>query len=113
VRVGELLVDPPRRKVLVGDREVHLARKEFSLLRVLADDPTHVFSKDELMAAVWGLRYPAGGTRTLDSHASRLRNKLDPENRRFVVVSWGVGYRLVNSIEDAGPVRADAEVDGR
>ena len=102
-------MDPPRRKVLVGDREIHLAKKEFSLLRVLASDPTHVFSKDELMVAVWGLRYPGGGTRTLDSHASRLRTKLDPENRRFVVVSWGIGYRLVKSIEDAGPVRSDVE----
>jgi DNA-binding response OmpR family regulator len=113
VRVGELLLDPPRRKVLVGDREVHLAKKEFALLRVLAGDPTHVFSKDELMVAVWGLRYPGGGTRTLDSHASRLRNNLDPENHRFVVVSWGIGYRLVGSIEDAGPVRSDVEGEPR
>jgi DNA-binding response OmpR family regulator len=109
VRVGELLVDPPRRKVLVGDREVRLARKEFALLRVLASDPTHVFSKDELMVAVWGLRHPGGGTRTLDSHASRLRTKLDPESRRFVVVAWGIGYRLVESIAAAGPVRPGVE----
>lgn len=113
VRVGELLLDPPRRKVLVGDREVHLARKEFSLLRVLASDPTRVFSKDELMVAVWGLRYPGGGTRTLDSHASRIRTKLDPEHHRFVVVAWGIGYRLVRSIVDAGPVRSDVEGDQR
>lgn len=113
VRVGELVVDPPRRKVLVGDREVHLAKKEFSLLRMLATDPTHVFSKDELLVAVWGLRYPAGSTRTLDSHASRLRNKLDPENRRFVVNSWGTGYRLVKSIAAAGPVRPGGEKEAR
>jgi DNA-binding response OmpR family regulator len=115
VRVGELLVDPPRRKVFVGDREVHLAKKEFALLRVLATDPTHVFSKDELLAAVWGLKQPAGSTRTLDSHASRLRNKLDPEDRRFVVVSWGIGYRLVRSVDDAGPIgpRPGAEEDRR
>lgn len=112
VRVGDLVVDPPRRKVLVGDREVRLARKEFSLLRVLASDPTRVFSKEELMAAVWGLRHPAGGTRTLDSHASRLRNKLDPENRRFVVNCWGIGYRLVESAA-AGPVRPDVEEESK
>lgn len=113
VRVGELLIDPPRRKVSVGDREVHLARKEFALLRVLAGDPTRVFSKEELMAAVWGLRRPAGSTRTLDSHASRLRRKLDPEDRRFVVVSWGIGYRLVRSIESAGPLRPEAQTEDR
>jgi DNA-binding response OmpR family regulator len=89
VRVGELLVDPARRKVTVGEREVRLARKEFTLLRVLASDPTRVFSKEELLRDVWGLRGPAARTRTVDSHASRLRSKLDPEHRRYVVNCWG------------------------
>ena len=53
-RVGDLLIDSPRRRVTVGDREVHLARKEFLLLRFLASDPTRVFAKDELIRAVWG-----------------------------------------------------------
>lgn len=96
VRVGELLVDPARRKVMVGDREVRLARKEFTLLRVLASDPTRVFAKEELLRDVWGLRGPAAKTRTVDSHASRLRRKLDPEHCRYVVVCWGIGYRLVD-----------------
>jgi DNA-binding response OmpR family regulator len=43
---------------------------------------------------VWGFR-SLGRTRTLDSHASRLRRKLDPESARFVVNCWGVGYRLI------------------
>ena len=72
-----------------------LARKEFALLRVLAADPTRVFSKQELLLAAWGFRNP-GGTRTLDSHASRLRRKLDPEHGRYVINVWGVGYRLVD-----------------
>jgi DNA-binding winged helix-turn-helix (wHTH) protein/DNA-binding XRE family transcriptional regulator len=101
VRLGELPVDPARRKVMVGDREPHLARKEFVLLRVLAGDPTRVFSKDELLRAVWGLRHSPGRTRTLDSHASRLRRKLDPDHRRFVVNCWGSGYRLLDSLDDA------------
>jgi DNA-binding response OmpR family regulator len=95
VRVGELLIDPPRRKVMVGDREVQLSKKEFTLLRVLASDPTRVFSKDELLRDVWGFRAPAGRTRTLDSHASRLRRKLDPEHQKYIVNCWGIGYRLV------------------
>jgi DNA-binding response OmpR family regulator len=111
VRVGELTVDPGRRKVTVGDREVRLTKKEFTLLRVLASDPTGVFVKDELLREIWGLRGPAAKTRTLDSHASRLRNKLDPEDRRFVVVSWGTGYRLVESIESAGPLGSELEED--
>jgi DNA-binding response OmpR family regulator len=96
VRVGELTVDPARRKVMVGDREVRLAKKEFTLLRVLASDPTRVFAKEELLRDVWGLRGPAAKTRTLDSHASRLRRKLDPEHARYVVNCWGIGYRLID-----------------
>jgi DNA-binding response OmpR family regulator len=102
VRVGELLIDPSRRKVMVGDREVHLAKKEFTLLRVLASDPTHVFSKDELLRDVWGPRTPPARSRSLDSHASRLRRKLDPEGATYVVNCWGIGYRLV---EDTSGVR--------
>lgn len=64
------------------------------LLRTLASDPTRVFSKQELLRDVWGFK-SLGRTRTLDSHASRLRRKLDPEGTRFIVNVWGVGYRLV------------------
>jgi DNA-binding response OmpR family regulator len=93
-RVGEIVIDPARRKAWVGGRQVQLSNKEFSLLRVLASDPHRVFSKRELLGEVWGYRTP-GRTRTLDSHASRLRRKLDPEHGHYVV-NWGVGYRLVD-----------------
>ncbi len=73
---------------------MQLANKEFELLRALAAEPTRVFTKQELLRDVWGFR-AAGRTRTLDSHASRLRRKLDPERGRFVINCWGVGYRLV------------------
>ncbi|HET9676875.1 MAG TPA: response regulator transcription factor, partial [Solirubrobacterales bacterium] len=94
-RVGELLVDPVRRRVTVGKQPVALSNKEFALLRVLASDPTRVFTKEELLAAVWAYRGPSK-TRTLDSHASRLRRKLDPEHGRFVINCWGTGYRLID-----------------
>jgi DNA-binding response OmpR family regulator len=95
-RVGDLVVDPVRRKVTVGAREVPLAKKEFTLLRVLVTDPTRVFTKEELLRDVWGYKSP-GKTRTLDSHASRLRRKLDPEHGRYVVNCWGIGYRLLDA----------------
>lgn len=94
-RVGEIVVDPARRKAWVGRRELQLSNKEFSLLRVLASDPHRVFSKRELLGEVWGFRAPTK-TRTLDSHASRLRRKLDPKQARYVVNCWGVGYRLLD-----------------
>lgn len=93
-RVGDLCIDPATRKVSVAGRPVELANKEFVLLRTLASDPTRVFSKQELLRDVWGFR-SLGKTRTLDSHASRLRRKLDPEGGRYVINCWGVGYRLV------------------
>ncbi len=94
-RVGDLAIDPRRRRVTVGERRVALAKKEFALLRVLAGDPTRVFTKEDLLREVWGYRDP-GRTRTLDSHASRLRRKLDPEHSRYVVNCWGIGYRLID-----------------
>jgi DNA-binding response OmpR family regulator len=94
VRVGELIVDPARREARVAGRQVLLSNKEFTLLRRLASEPTRVFTKEELLRDVWGFR-SMGSTRTLDTHASRLRRKLDPEQTRFVVNCWGVGYRLI------------------
>ena len=95
LRVGEIVIDPVRRKAWVGEREVLLSKKEFGMLRMLAGEPLRVFSKRELLEGVWGYNTPAR-TRTLDSHASRLRRKLDPERSRYVVNCWGIGYRLID-----------------
>lgn len=94
-RVGEIVIDPATREVHVGGQPVALANKEFALLRALASEPRRVFTKEELLRDVWGFR-SGGRTRTLDSHASRLRRKLDPEANRYVVNCWGVGYRLID-----------------
>jgi DNA-binding response OmpR family regulator len=93
-RIGLLTLDVATRTVSVAERPVALANKEFELLRALARDPRRVFTKEELLHDVWGYQ-ALGRTRTLDSHASRLRRKLDPDGGRFVVNCWGVGYRLV------------------
>jgi DNA-binding response OmpR family regulator len=93
-RVGDIFIDPSRREVRVRARRVKLANKEFSLLCALAAEPRRVFTKEELLRDVWGFR-SMGRTRTLDSHASRLRRKLDPESGSYVINVWGIGYRLV------------------
>jgi len=95
IHVGDLTVDPVRRRVAVDGRQVELANKEFALLRALAAEPHRVFTKEELLRDVWGFR-SQGRTRTLDSHASRLRRKLDPEGARYVFNCWGIGYRLLD-----------------
>ena len=91
VRVGELEIDPVSRDVRVGGRSATLSQKEFALLLALAAQPTRVFTKEELLREVWGYR-SMGRTRTLDSHACRLRNKLSGTGARYVINVWGVGY---------------------
>jgi len=95
LRVGELEVDPPSREVRLRGERVSLSQKEFALLLALAAEPTRVFTKEELLRDVWGFR-SMGTTRTLDSHACRLRHKLGLAGDHFVVNVWGVGYRLVD-----------------
>ena len=95
LQVGELRIDPVSREVVVGGRKVDLSAKEFALLRTIAAEPTRVFTKEELLRDVWGFKL-MGSTRTLDSHASRLRRKLGSSGRRWVINVWGVGYRLTD-----------------
>jgi DNA-binding response OmpR family regulator len=95
VQVGGLVVDPVSREVHVRGQRVALSAKEFALLLALASEPTRVYSKEELLRDVWGFR-SLGTTRTLDSHACRLRQKLGVAGDAFVVNVWGVGYRLID-----------------
>lgn len=90
---GPLTIWRAARRVLVGENEVVLGRKEFELLLVLAGDPYRVFTKEELMKTIWG--WFGGRTRTLESHAVRLRAKLAAAGVKDLVVNErGVGYRL-------------------
>lgn len=96
-RIGALTVDHRARAVSVAGRPVKVSAKEYDLLVTLAREPTRVFTRAELLRSIWG---PAtfGRTRTLDSHAARLRKKLvaaEP-GRRLVINVWGVGYRLTD-----------------
>lgn len=109
LRVGTLEIDPAARTVLLNGRRLSLSQKEFALLRTLATDPTRVFSKDELLRSLWGFR-ANGATRTLDSHACRLRQKLARDGDRYLVNVWGVGYRLVDG--PVGEELDDAVVGG-
>ncbi|MGN6275585.1 MAG: response regulator transcription factor [Solirubrobacterales bacterium] len=94
-RVGDLVIDTVRHRVTVGERVVPLSKKEFALLRALATNPTRVYTKEELLKEIWAYKGNSK-TRTLDSHASRLRRKLDPEGGRFIINCWGIGYRLID-----------------
>jgi DNA-binding response OmpR family regulator len=97
LRVGELTVDPNTRTVRLGGRRVELSAKEFALLHALAEEPGRVYRKQELLRDVWGYLSP-GNTRTLDAHACRLRKKLRPSNRAWIVNVRGVGYKLTETV---------------
>ncbi|HET7445362.1 MAG TPA: winged helix-turn-helix domain-containing protein [Solirubrobacterales bacterium] len=91
---GPLVVEPEARTARVGDVILNLAKKEFALLVALATKPDRVFSKEELLAAIWDYT----GTevsRRVDTHASKLRRKLRAAGADGMVINcWGVGYRL-------------------
>ena len=98
VRVAELTVDPGTRVVRLAGRPVHLSAKEFALLMALAEDPSRVRGKQELLRDVWGY-LSLGKTRTLDAHACRLRKKLSASSSRTWVVNVrGVGYKLTEAV---------------
>jgi DNA-binding response OmpR family regulator len=97
MRVGELTLDPLTRAVRLAGRPVHLAAKEFALLQALAEQPTRVYGKQELLRDVWGY-LSMGNTRTLDAHACRLRKKLAGSGRPWVVNVRGVGYKLTEAL---------------
>lgn len=99
LKVGPLEVDPLARRVELDGHALSLSKKEFALLRALAVEPARVFTREELLRGVWGFR-DLVPTRTLDSHASRLRRKLADAGAPGMIVNvWGVGYRLID-----GPV---------
>jgi len=95
LEAGEIVIDQRTRCVTVGGAFIPLPGKEYALLARLASAPTKVFTKDELLRDVWGFR-SVGRTRTLDSHACRLRRRLaDATETPYVLNEWGVGYRLM------------------
>jgi DNA-binding response OmpR family regulator len=95
LEAGEIQVDRPTRSVVVAGRRLLLPAKEFELLAKLAEHPTRVYEKDDLLREVWGFQ-SIGRTRTLDSHASRVRRRIALyTSTPYVINVWGVGYRLM------------------
>ncbi|MGA9315525.1 MAG: response regulator transcription factor [Solirubrobacteraceae bacterium] len=94
LRIGALTIDPANHAVSLHGKRLELRRLEYELLLYLARKPNRVFHKHELLKAIWGY-HSSCTTRTLDSHASRLRCKLRVAGEHWIINEWGVGYRLV------------------
>jgi DNA-binding response OmpR family regulator len=95
IRIGDLRIQPDNWRVFKGDREIRLANREFELLKFMAQNPNHVFSREQLMEKIWGYDY-TGDTATVMVHINRLREKIedDPKNPKILETVWGAGYRL-------------------
>jgi DNA-binding response OmpR family regulator len=93
-------VDLDRHVVMDADREVTLTAKEFLLLQYLLEHPGRVLSRDLLLSDVWGYNY-TGGTRTVDVHVRRLREKL-PVLADAIVTVKQFGYKLADDSSAGG-----------
>ena len=95
---SDLKIDTQKREVHLREEAMSLTAKEFDLLFYLATYPGRVFSRDQLLDAVWGYKH-SGYEHTVNSHINRLRSKLeeDPSNPKYVLTVWGVGYKFSNA----------------
>lgn len=92
-QIGNVIIDPTSREVMIDQQPVGLRAKEFDLLATLAAHPNQVLSRDQLLDLVWGYEFH-GQTRTVDVHVAQLRDKLDASGLEIETV-WGRGYKLV------------------
>lgn len=96
LRLGGLVLDVDQRALAIGDKSIDLTRTEFTLLQILMANPGHTFTRDELLEKSMGYAYEGMG-RTLDTHMSNLRKKIepDPSTPIYIQTVYGVGYRMV------------------
>jgi two-component system KDP operon response regulator KdpE len=95
-KTGDLEVDIERRRVRVGEEEVHLTPTEYDLLKAFIIQPDKVLTDRMLLRAVWGPEY-GSEAHYLHVYVARLRRKIekDPQSPRYLLTEPGVGYRLV------------------
>jgi len=98
VRALDVVIDIPRRRVLVGDRQVELTATEFALLETIAREPGRVFTRGQLLDAVHGVSFESY-ERAIDAHVKNLRRKIEPTpgSPRYIETVHGVGYRFADA----------------
>ncbi|RXI68669.1 response regulator transcription factor [Clostridium tetani] len=95
ISIRGLEINKDSRQVIINDKEVNLAQKEFDLLLHMAQYPNRVFGKDELFESIWGLD-SIGDSATVTVHIRRIREKIEfnPSKPQYIETVWGVGYRI-------------------
>jgi len=93
VKLDDFTINTLGRRVTIGDDNIDLTGKEFDLFYTLISNPGKVFTREELLEAIWGYEY-FGDLRTVDVHIRRLREKIedDPKNSEYILTKWGKGY---------------------
>lgn len=93
LKISDMKLERTNKRLFIAGREYNITVKEFEVLDLLASNPGKVYSRDKLLELIWGLDYP-GGSRTVDVHVRRLREKIEeqPSDPKYVQTKWGVGY---------------------
>jgi two-component system, OmpR family, alkaline phosphatase synthesis response regulator PhoP len=99
IKYRDLTIEIASRKVLLFKRRIELTPKEFDLLYFLASHPGRVYSRENLLNAIWGYQHK-GYEHTVNSHINRLRSKIemDASNPQYILTTWGSGYRFNDQI---------------
>lgn len=105
ISCGDVIIESAQRRAYCRGREIPLAPREFDLLSHLVRNADRVFTRSQLLDAVWGARFE-GFEHTVNSHINRLRAKIEPDpgKPRLLVTVWGSGYRFVST--RGGPASA-------
>ncbi|TMD60770.1 MAG: response regulator transcription factor [Chloroflexi bacterium] len=95
IRVADVVLDVPRRRVTIAAEAVELTATEFELLTTLARHPGRVFTRAQLLDAVRGVAFESY-ERAIDAHVKNIRRKIEPDPRRprYLLTAYGVGYRF-------------------
>ena len=109
IRVGDLVINTSSYEVTLGGERIGLRFKEYELLRLLAQNPGRVFTRDALLNQVWGYEY-FGGTRTVDVHIRRLRSKIEDSDHSYVETIWNTVIVDIKAFIDIPiPIIVDAD----
>ncbi|MFY9572052.1 MAG: response regulator transcription factor [Blastocatellia bacterium] len=96
---GEIEIDLTKHQVRVAGKQVTLTPIEFKILELLASAPGHVYSRQDLLNAIWDTGYE-GYKRNIDPHVNRLRTKIEgsPKRPRYILTVWGIGYKFNDNL---------------
>jgi DNA-binding response OmpR family regulator len=102
IRVGDLTIDQDKRKVVLNGKKIVLSPKEFELLLLMASHPGTSYNRSRLLNLIWGYEFE-GYEHTVNSHINRLRAKIEPDmsNPRYILTTWGVGYKFNEELQPA------------